>query len=206
MKNSLNTEGAPGVVPPTPPPERPKRPKADDYDEGVYDPGYTKATAQYDTNFDKYQDDLTEYHKSNEPEHVRSLRKEIEDLKAQTETVFTQVQEDQQKTIKQRVTQEWDAMWDKAGEIQDTLDLKTSIDYRTINKYAHMTKNPVDANGNPVYSEAEVVEAGKFITALPPADIESYKKVTPILVELYNCDSGIPKKRHGNMADNFVIQ
>lgn len=187
-------------------PSKPKRPKLKDYDNDPFDENYLSAMEQYDDKMDVYENQLERYY-FQEPDYVKSLRNELNDVKNKSEQAYTYVSNSSQIEAENNKNKAWEDMWDKTKSIQEALNIKTSVDMKNINYYAKklLNRDAVDANNYPIYTDAEIAEAQYFYNNLSKTDKENFEKTTKVVNSYFDFSNNLPKNKYDELDDDSVI-
>lgn len=164
-------------------PVRPKRPDPTKFDDGTYDEKYVEAFKKYESELDKYEEDLLAYNANQKPEWYKDLATKVDDV---SNFVSTNVQQEQAK----KINSAWSKMFDEEiPAMQETYGLKTSISIKDLSDAFKVLSDPKR-------SVADKQEINEYLKTVPKTDIENYKKVQVLVSKRYRFDNGVPEQNY----------
>jgi hypothetical protein len=169
---------------------RPNLSDTEKYPDGILDP--------------KYQKDLDAYTASLESAARQGLsaRKANQELSQKLDTMgkeFTEIKEivQQDRTSKAQSAEQtaWDNLSQSMNELQQEIGITMTVPWTKINSTLLILN---DESASPEARQS----AQAFINALPPSDIDNYKKLRPVVITYADFSTGIPKPRFANIKSN----
>ena len=181
--------------------EAPIPPSPEEFEEGLLSAEYTEAQTKYARDYKEY----AEKSGSVPPAWAKTLMDKVEKVEAKTEKAFTFAQTEQQTQEDTAYDNAMNGMWNNTIELQKKLNLPTGkLTPKQLNYYVLREGNPLDKDGNPKYSAAEVEGAKNFMKEVPKDTKANFNKLSSVVNSYYHFSEKGPEKA-SNVADEFLL-
>jgi hypothetical protein len=171
-------------------PARPNPSDPDKYPDGILD-------KKYQTDFDAYTAKLEEAARYGltASKANRELSKKVDAFGRELEETKSFIQENKVQRVNSESQTAWDGLSQSLNEFQKENGIAMTFSWTEINSRLLVAKDETATK------EARDAAAA-WINALPQADIENYKKLTPVVTTFADFSTGLPKPRFQSMKSH----
>lgn len=168
----------------------PDRPNLKDFEDGTLDPKYQQALDAYTAKLEEAAKTALSLSKAN-----RELRQDVEKVKSDLNETRSFIDEDRLSKSKSVEQTAWDGLSQSLSEFQAETGIQMSVPWTQINGKLLVMKD------ESAPQEARTA-AQAWINALPPTDIEAFKKLTPVVTTYADFSTGVPRPKFQSMKSN----